>query len=151
VKQLTYYLEKDFTFSAAHHLPQHDGKCRDQHGHNFKGKIVIRSQVLMGGVKDGMVMDYTDVKARIAYTIEKYLDHKDLNVTLPELANLMPGDPKWTGPDLRRLAQTPTSENIATILLHVWRDLAKDKSYGCVYSITIEETDTSRCTVCLED
>jgi 6-pyruvoyltetrahydropterin/6-carboxytetrahydropterin synthase len=115
-------IEKEFSFEAAHHLPHHDGKCREQHGHSWKGRITFSGTVLhQSGPKVGMLMDYTDIKQGVQPIVDSYLDHKDLNVS--------------TG------LENPTSEELARWLAKKLQ-LMFGQSIRC---ITIEETCTSRC------
>lgn len=78
---------KVFRFEAAHHLPNHDGKCREPHGHSYKvvihcgGNIALRDS---DNPKRGMVVDFADIKKFWKAELEPLFDHKDLNVTLKD-------------------------------------------------------------------
>ena len=56
-------ITKIFTFDSSHMLDGHDGKCQNLHGHTYKLKITVSDGIIKGGAKDGMVMDFTDLKA----------------------------------------------------------------------------------------
>jgi 6-pyruvoyltetrahydropterin/6-carboxytetrahydropterin synthase len=90
-------LTKEFTFEAAHHLPNHRGKCRRPHGHSYRLQVSLRGPIIdaPGTSSDGMVMDLDDVKGIVNATIlESFsdeaprgkdthpggIDHNDLNV-----------------------------------------------------------------------
>ena len=83
-------VSKIFKFEAAHHLPNHDGKCREPHGHSYT--VVVTCHGAIRGMKGtrtgdddpkrGMVIDFTDIKRLWKAEIEPLLDHQDLNVTL---------------------------------------------------------------------
>lgn len=66
---------KEFSFDAAHYLPDHSGKCQSLHGHHF----VL--QVGFNGVIDnrGMVMDFKEIKDMVKQSILDKLDHTCLN------------------------------------------------------------------------
>src|SRR5579863_9685496 len=117
----TWTITKSFKFEAAHHLPQHDGKCRGNHGHSWKGRIELQGSTLhQTGPKSGMLVDFADISYCLKQLVTNYLDHKDLNETL-KLAN-------------------PTSEEIAR---WIWRVIKNDYSWkDLMVSVTIEETDT---------
>jgi 6-pyruvoyltetrahydropterin/6-carboxytetrahydropterin synthase len=53
-------------------LPGHP-KCGQLHGHTYKVEVVIE-----GEIKDGMLIDFADMKAAINRILNKY-DHKSLN------------------------------------------------------------------------
>lgn len=56
-------ITKIFTFDSSHMLDGHDGKCQNLHGHTYKLEITVSDDPVRGGPKDGMVMDFTDLKA----------------------------------------------------------------------------------------
>lgn len=66
---------KEFYFDAAHHLIDYKGKCERVHGHTYKLEVVIEGEV----GKDGMVMDFVDIKETVEKEIIGKLDHRDLN------------------------------------------------------------------------
>ncbi|MBT2638333.1 MULTISPECIES: 6-carboxytetrahydropterin synthase QueD [unclassified Bacillus (in: firmicutes)] len=85
-EQLKYHskrvlVSKEFTFDAAHHLHEYEGKCKNLHGHTYK---VIFG--LSGFVDDrGLMIDFGDIKDIWKSEIEIYLDHRYLNETLPPM------------------------------------------------------------------
>jgi 6-pyruvoyltetrahydropterin/6-carboxytetrahydropterin synthase len=83
-------IAKRWTFSAAHHLPNHFGKCQGEHGHNYSVEVVLGGSIRRqddGDSADGMVFDYYHMDETWR-EIEHQLDHKNLNVALPELQQL---------------------------------------------------------------
>ncbi|WP_285765884.1 6-carboxytetrahydropterin synthase QueD [Peribacillus sp. SI8-4] len=72
-------VSKEFTFDAAHHLHDYEGKCKNLHGHTYK--------VIFGlsGYTDsrGLMIDFGDMKEIWKNEIEIHLDHRYLNETLP--------------------------------------------------------------------
>jgi len=81
------------SFSAAHAIPGHE-KCGKVHGHNFLVSVEVE-----GELKNGMVMDFFELKRILREIIAKF-DHSMLN----------------------DLIEVPTSENIA---LKVFEELKK--------------------------
>ncbi|MCS7118789.1 MAG: 6-carboxytetrahydropterin synthase QueD [Archaeoglobaceae archaeon] len=80
-------------FSAAHSIPGHK-KCGKVHGHNFEVSVEVE-----GELRNGMVMDFFDLKKLLKEILERF-DHSMLNEFL----------------------ENPTSENIA---LYVFQELKK--------------------------
>jgi 6-pyruvoyltetrahydropterin/6-carboxytetrahydropterin synthase len=114
-------IQKEFRFEAAHKLPQHDGKCRELHGHSWVGRIEVRGDALVAlGPKGGMLLDFSDVKAAVAPLVEDLLDHHYLNDTLP--------------------LENPTSEAIAA-----WLFGELEPQLPGLYAVEIDETCTSSC------
>ena len=64
-------ITREFTFEAAHHLPNHRGKCRRPHGHSYRLQISLRGPILdaPGESSDGMAMDFDDLKMIVNATI----------------------------------------------------------------------------------
>ena len=109
---------KDFTFEAAHRLPNvpEGHKCARLHGHSFKATIYVD-----GPVDDslGWVVDFADIKAAFK-PLEKQLDHNYLN-------------------DIEGL-ENPTSENLA---IWIW-DRMKPSLPG-LSKVIVRETCTCGC------
>ncbi|SVD81712.1 uncharacterized protein METZ01_LOCUS434566 [marine metagenome] len=105
-------ITKEFKFEMAHALHGYDGLCANIHGHSYRLWVTVRGDVKKENkhIKDGMVMDFTDLKSIIKPTIIKKYDHSlVLNANSPH-ANL----------DLSAfdkvyyLPYQPTSENLVT-------------------------------------
>ena len=73
---------KTYTFAASHHLPNHLGKCRRLHGHNYRVEVEVEGEVLKWGSSEGMVMDFS-LLDEFMEPILNGLDHYNLNDTLP--------------------------------------------------------------------
>ncbi len=115
---------KEFTFEAAHRLPNvpEGHKCARLHGHSFRVEIRVKGEV---DSTLGWVMDFGELSAAFR-PIYNELDHFYLN-DIPGLEN-------------------PTSENIAR---WIWRRLKP--TLPPLSAITIRETCTSGCVYYGED
>lgn len=116
------FVSKEFTFDAAHHLHNYEGKCKNLHGHTYRAVL---------GVSDftderGLMIDFGDIKEIWKQQIEIYLDHRYLNETLPpmnmtaenivvwiyeKLAEALLEESQYNGARVEfiRLYETPTS------------------------------------------
>ena len=65
------------------------GKCSNPnyHGHNYELIVNITGNV---DPVTGMVMDLKDLKDLIKAEVEEAFDHKNLNIQVPEFADLIP-------------------------------------------------------------
>ncbi|MGE7665276.1 6-carboxytetrahydropterin synthase QueD [Ureibacillus composti] len=72
-------VSKEFTFDAAHHLHNYEGKCKNLHGHTYRAVLGISGYT----EERGLVIDFGDIKEIWKEKIEVYLDHRYLNETLP--------------------------------------------------------------------
>lgn len=75
-----YAIAKEFTFAAAHHLPQLPAqhKCRRTHGHNYTVQLVLATDELDAY---GFVDDY-DHMGRFGEMLRNVYDHRDLNTVM---------------------------------------------------------------------
>lgn len=78
---------KEFSFDMGHALVGYDGPCKDIHGHTYHLSVTIIGTPLKqsGAPKDGMVVDFTLIKAVVHERIISRFDHAlVLNESLPE-------------------------------------------------------------------
>ncbi len=70
-------LTKIFDFEMAHALFNYDGKCRNIHGHSYKLFVTIIGEPIFDSKnhKNGMVMDFGDLKKIVNERIINKLDH----------------------------------------------------------------------------
>jgi 6-pyruvoyltetrahydropterin/6-carboxytetrahydropterin synthase len=109
---------KEFTFEAAHRLPNvpPDHKCGRLHGHSFMVSVHVEGPVKY---EQGWVMDFSDIKKHFAPLYEQ-LDHNFLN----EIEGL----------------SNPTSENLA---VWIWNNL--QPTLPELSKVMVRETCTSGC------
>jgi len=126
------YLTRRAQFSASHRLHASGlsddenrrifDKCNNPHGHghNYVVEVTVKGEV-EGAT--GMVMSLSDLKAAIEEAVMKDLDHKNLNLDVPEFKDL-----------------NPTAENIALVL---WRRLKKKLPKGLLHEVKLHETENN--------
>ncbi len=68
-------IEKTFDFAAAHQLMDHDGVCARLHGHNYAFTLEVAGEMIEGGPKRNMVMDYSEI-GKVGRGIKELLDHR---------------------------------------------------------------------------
>lgn len=109
---------KEFTFEAAHRLPNLPAghKCSRLHGHSFLVRVFVEGEL---DPRLGWVMDFADLKAVCKPVIER-LDHYYLN-------------------DIEGL-ENPTSERIA---VWIWGQLKP--TLPALRRIEVRETCTAGC------
>lgn len=59
-------------FCYGHRLMNHNGKCKNLHGHSVKACVSVAQQQLN---EQGMVCDFSDIKMRVNSYINQHLDH----------------------------------------------------------------------------
>lgn len=72
-------ITKIFEFSAAHYLPNHEGLCKQLHGHTYKLEVTVSAKRLITqGPQTGMIVDFSVLKSIMKERL-KQLDHSLLN------------------------------------------------------------------------
>lgn len=70
-------ITKEFHFEAAHALWKYDGKCKNLHGHSYKLSVTVKGSPIndSGNVKNGMLIDFGDLKSIVNQNIINVFDH----------------------------------------------------------------------------
>lgn len=110
-----YYLSVTRWFSAAHWLPNHPGKCKNLHGHNWKVIATVRAKKLD---KDSdMIIDFSEFKKMVDKVLP---DHKCINDAIPNMY--------------------PTAENLAKYIFEkLDKALSKEAMYAELHDVEIWE------------
>lgn len=116
-------------FNAAHRLYRKDwsfeknesvfGKCNSPnfHGHNYELVVSVAGEI---DEETGYVIDIKQLSDIIFEEVETPLDHKNLNLDVPEFADL-----------------NPTAENIAVV---IWNKIRKRLDEKLAIEVTLFET-----------
>lgn len=133
---------KQFKFESGHALYGYDGLCKNVHGHSYKLDVTVIGQPIADpkNVKNGMVIDFGDLKTIVNQEIVHALDHATmLNVNSPhvEIADEM----ESRGHKILRLNYQPTSEMM--ILDFAVRIKAKLPNHLKLFSLKLRETETA--------
>lgn len=132
---------KRFHFEMAHTLYGYDGLCRNIHGHSYNLEVTIAGEPLNlpGHPKDGMILDFSDLKEIVRFNITEKFDHALMvNHLVPEghLELLKKATGRLIIVDFQ-----PTTENIVT---HIAGILQQHLPLSVkLYSIRLYETVTS--------
>lgn len=76
---MAYSISKDFSFAAAHCIPDHPGKCQHLHGHNYRVRVELRASRLD---ELGMVVDFSLLKDWLKEVAGRF-DHRVINDVPP--------------------------------------------------------------------
>ena len=70
-------ITKIFTFETTHVLYNYDGKCKNMHGHSYKLFVTVKGTPIndINNVKNGMVVDFGDIKKIVKEEIVDVWDH----------------------------------------------------------------------------
>ena len=116
-------------FDAGHRIPNHASQCRHLHGHRYAIEITLSGEIIRteGEAEEGMVMDFSEVKAIANSVLVDRWDHAFLvyqgdRAVVDFLASL-------PGHKTVLLPVVPTAENLAAEAFRML-DAAYRDTYG---------------------
>ncbi len=135
-------ITKKFDFEAGHALHGYDGKCRNVHGHSYKLYVTVIGAPIddISHVKNGMVIDFTDLKKIVKSEIEDVFDHATVfnkNTPHVELAKEL----QDRGHNVILVDYQPTSE----MMILDFADKIKKRlpENITLFSLKLQETESS--------
>ncbi|MGB3591157.1 MAG: 6-carboxytetrahydropterin synthase [Nonlabens sp.] len=135
-------ITKEFKFETGHALHGYDGACRNVHGHSYKLAVTVIGKPIVdkNHVKQGMVIDFGDLKKIVKEEIVDPFDHATVfNKNTPhiELAKEL----QDRGHDVILADYQPTSEMmIMDFAVKIKSRLPKNIS---LFSLRLRETESS--------
>jgi 6-pyruvoyltetrahydropterin/6-carboxytetrahydropterin synthase len=134
-------ITKQFSFEMAHALRNYDGLCRNIHGHSYKMDITLAGQPLNddNSPKNGMVMDFGDLKKLVNEEVISLLDHAlVLNAkTDTQLIEVL----KQNFEKIVVVEFQPTTENLLNFIAGKLKQRLPETVKLC--RVRLRETDTS--------
>jgi len=106
-------ITRKLEFDAGHRIPDHKSQCRNLHGHRYTVEITLTGRVIdiEGSSDNGMIMDFSDVKAIAKQHLVDVWDHAFLvyakDTAVREFLDSMPGHKTVV------IDRIPTVENLA--------------------------------------
>ena len=135
-------ITRKLEFDAGHRIPDHKSQCRNLHGHRYTLEITLVGEVIEeeGSSDNGMIMDFSDVKALAkAYLVDVW-DHAFLvyakDTAVRSFLSSIP-DHKTVVID-----RIPTVENLARTAFDALRNVYRDR-YGTglrLHKLVLHET-----------
>jgi 6-pyruvoyltetrahydropterin/6-carboxytetrahydropterin synthase len=130
-------IRHQYEFCAAHRLHASKlsdaenerifGKCNNpsSHGHNYKVEVVIG----VGIDEQGHIPNIDQLDAVVAEHVIEPLDHKNLNIDVPQFAQL-----------------NPSVENICQVIHQILKPVVGDQLKAQLHEVSVWETEKTRCT-----
>ncbi|HEX8601082.1 MAG TPA: 6-carboxytetrahydropterin synthase QueD [Pseudoduganella sp.] len=135
-------ITRKLEFDAGHRIPDHKSQCRNLHGHRYTLEITLTGEVIAseGNSDNGMIMDFSDVKALAKEHLVDVWDHAFLvyekDSAVKEFLASLP-DHKTVVID-----RIPTVENLAAVAFGILKAAYKDR-YGTglrLHKLVLHET-----------
>ncbi len=135
-------ITRKLEFDAGHRIPDHKSQCRNLHGHRYTIEITLQGRVIEddGNSDNGMIMDFSDIKALAKQHLVDVWDHaflvyakdqpvRDFLATLPNHKTVV-------------IDKIPTVENLAQIAFDILKAAYQDR-YGTglhLHKLMLHET-----------
>jgi 6-pyruvoyltetrahydropterin/6-carboxytetrahydropterin synthase len=108
-------VHKGFYFEAGHRLVQHQGKCRNLHGHSYHCSIRVHGDT---NRTSGMVVDFYDL-GKVRDWVNKHLDHAIILNPEDERVVRFVKDQGYRMFLMPSFLNEPTVENLSSLLTAV--------------------------------
>jgi 6-pyruvoyltetrahydropterin/6-carboxytetrahydropterin synthase len=135
-------ITRKLEFDAGHRIPDHKSQCRNLHGHRYTLEITLVGEVIEeeGSSDNGMIMDFSDVKALAKTHLVDVWDHAFLVYAKDTAVRSFLA----TIPDHKTVVidKIPTVENLARTAFDVLRTVYHDR-YGTglgLHKLVLHET-----------
>ena len=135
-------ITRKLEFDAGHRIPDHKSQCRNLHGHRYTIEITLVGEVIEeeGSSDNGMLMDFSDVKALANQHLVHVWDHaflvyekdaavRDFLASLPDHKTVI-------------INKIPTVENLARTAFDILKPVYQDR-YGTglrLHRVVLHET-----------
>jgi 6-pyruvoyltetrahydropterin/6-carboxytetrahydropterin synthase len=135
-------ITRKLEFDAGHRIPDHKSQCRNLHGHRYTLEITLVGAVIKeeGSSDNGMIMDFSDVKALAKQHLVDVWDHAFLayekDTPVREFLDSIPGHKTVI------IDCIPTVENLAQTAFNILKAAYQDR-YGTglrLHKLVLHET-----------
>jgi 6-pyruvoyltetrahydropterin/6-carboxytetrahydropterin synthase len=135
-------ITRKLEFDAGHRIPDHKSQCRNLHGHRYTLEITLVGEVIKeeGSSDQGMIMDFSDVKALAKQHLVDVWDHAFLVYAKDEkvrsFLQSLPGHKTVI------IDSIPTVENLAQTAFNILKPAYQDR-YGTglrLHKLVLHET-----------
>jgi len=135
-------ITRKLEFDAGHRIPDHKSQCRNLHGHRYTLEITLIGEVIReeGSSEQGMIMDFSDVKALAKQHLVDVWDHAFLVYARDEKVRAF----LQSLPEHKTVVidSIPTVENLAQTAFNILKPAYQDR-YGTglrLHKLVLHET-----------
>ena len=138
----TIRVTKSFGFETGHALYGYDGLCKNVHGHSYKLHVTVVGRPIddQSHVKNGMVIDFKDLKTIVKSEVVDVFDHATVfnkNTPHVELAKILSD----SGHKVLLVDYQPTSEKMVIDFAH--RIASRLPAHIKLHNLRLHETATA--------
>lgn len=120
-------ITRKLEFDAGHRIPDHKSQCRNLHGHRYTLEITLQGAVIEeeGNSDNGMIMDFSDIKALAKKHLVDVWDHAFLvyqkDTVVHDFLHTLPGHKTVV------IDCIPTVENLARTAFDILKPVYQDR------------------------
>ncbi|MET0982229.1 MAG: 6-carboxytetrahydropterin synthase QueD [Telluria sp.] len=120
-------ITRKLEFDAGHRIPDHKSQCRNLHGHRYTLEITLVGAIIQaeGNSDNGMIMDFSDIKALAKEHLVDVWDHAFLvyekDDKVREFLASLPGHKTVV------IDRIPTVENLAQVAFGILKAAYTDR------------------------
>ena len=135
-------ITRKLEFDAGHRIPDHKSQCRNLHGHRYTIEITLHGRVIEddGNSDNGMIMDFSDIKALAKQHLVDVWDHAFLVYAKDQpVRDFLASLPNHKTVVIDRI---PTVENLAQVAFDILKAAYLDH-YGTglhLHKLVLHET-----------
>ena len=138
----TIRVTKSFGFETGHALYGYDGLCKNVHGHSYKLHVTVVGRPIddQNHVKNGMVIDFKDLKSIVKSEVVDVFDHATVfnkNTPHVKLAKILSD----SGHKVLLVDYQPTSEKMVIDFAH--RIASRLPAHIKLHNLRLHETATA--------
>jgi len=135
------YITKLFSFEMAHALEGYDGLCKNIHGHSYKLSVTVLGMPVddLQSPKNGMLIDFTDLKQIVEKHIVSKYDHALVLNTMTDKATVNALQSHYD--KIVTVKYQPTCERMLIEFADILQNVLP--SNISLHSLRLSETDTS--------
>ncbi|MBS0307535.1 MAG: 6-carboxytetrahydropterin synthase QueD [Proteobacteria bacterium] len=135
-------ITRKLEFDAGHRIPDHKSQCRNLHGHRYTLEVTLVGAVIQdeGNSDNGMIMDFSDVKALAKQHLVDVWDHAFIvyakDAAVRDFLQTIPGHKTVI------IDSIPTVENLAKTAFAILKAAYRDH-YGTglhLHKLALHET-----------
>lgn len=145
-------ITRKLEFDAGHRIPDHKSQCRNLHGHRYTVEITLQGRVIEddGNSDNGMIMDFSDIKALAKQHLVDVWDHAFLVYAKDQpVRDFLASLPNHKTVVIDRI---PTVENLAQLAFDILKAAYLDH-YGTglhLHKLVLHETPNCWAEICAD-
>lgn len=127
-------ISKEFRWEMGHRIPEHDGLCKNVHGHSYKMVVEIKGEV----AENGMIIDFYD----LGQIVKPVIDVMDHSFLCESGDDVMIEFLKANGMKYFTVDFHSTVENICMYLANTFSSKIDRNKYNNIRSLTVKIFET---------